>query len=135
QLEREQAFAAVEDSTGGQASQHGSLGEKDGAKGVRTLAQESKTGAAIGVTRNEIQLQPGDVPKKTEPDKKSHVPAQQNELRNGQADKPVTDPGQVKCPPPASAGVPRRSADSDAVAPQPQAEDVDPGQEHELRRN
>jgi hypothetical protein len=37
-LERQQAFAPVEDATGNQAGEHGALSEQDWAEGVCTLA-------------------------------------------------------------------------------------------------
>jgi hypothetical protein len=35
------------------------------------------------MTGDEIQVHSGNVPEEAEPDEKPHIPAQQNELRNG----------------------------------------------------
>src|SRR5690349_20303675 len=88
----------VKDSLGNQTCEHGPLSEEDGTERIGAPAQKGKTPRVIGVSRNQPEVQSGEMPKEAKPDEEPHVPTQQNELENGYADKhiPETGSGQVK---------------------------------------
>lgn len=109
-----------------------SLSEKDWAEGVGTLAKKSQTGAAIRVCWNKAQLDSGDLPEKAKPDEQPHVPAQEDELQDGDADENVPETGRGKVPASPRQGVPCRDFDGNSALPQPQAKSVDKSQETNL---
>jgi hypothetical protein len=62
QLEGQKTVPVVKDSIRNYAGENGSMSEKDGAEGVRTLAQEGETCGAIRVSRKQTQINSGDMP-------------------------------------------------------------------------
>ena len=58
------------------------MGKKNRPKGIREVAQKAKSRSSIGTGSNEAQVQPGDSPKKLEPDEQPPIPTQQNELKD-----------------------------------------------------
>src|SRR4029453_13073187 len=102
------------------------------AERIRALAKESQAGAAIRMTWNQIEVDAGHAPEKTKPDEESHVPAQQDELHDGNADEDVPHAGRSERPASTGRGIPGGLADRDATIPKRQAENVDTGDEREL---
>ena len=50
------------------------------------------------MSRYEVQVDPVDLPKKSKPDEEPHVPAQQNELKDGETDEDVPITGGSEIP-------------------------------------
>ena len=88
-LERQQALTAVKDSTGNQTGKHGTLSEQNRSKGVGASAQESKASATIGMSRDKVEINSGDLPQKAKPDEEPHIPSQEDELQDRDADEHV----------------------------------------------
>jgi hypothetical protein len=108
------------------------LRKKDRTKGVSTLAQEAETSGAIRVSRNEFQVDSGDVPEKAKPDEEPQIPAQQEELYNRYADEHVPEAGGGQVPRSTGHGIPGRSVEPDPTVPEPRAQRVDNKQKPDL---
>jgi hypothetical protein len=122
----------VKNSTRDQTSEHGTLSEKDRTEGVGALAHEGETSTAIRVSRNEIKVDSGDLPEKTKPDEEPQIPAQKDELQNGDADEHIPETSRGKVPASTGIGIPSRGLHSDPNLPEPEAESVDNKQEPDL---
>src|ERR1700756_4031444 len=115
----------MEDATGDDTGKHRALSEKDWAEGISALAEKSETGAAIGVCRNEVKVDSRDLPQEAKPDEQPHVPAQQDELQDGDADENIPETRRGKVPASPRQGIPSRGFDGNSAMPQPQAKSVD----------
>jgi hypothetical protein len=65
------------------------LSKKDRRKSLGTRAQKADPACLIRMRGSEVQVQLGNLPQKPEPEHEPHVPAQQKELENRNADKSV----------------------------------------------
>src|SRR5215831_18263518 len=114
----------IMDIIGNQTSQHCALREKDRPKRIRDTTHKAKAPGSIRVCRNQVQRHSRNLPQKTIPDQKSHVPAKQNELEDGNAYEDIPDACRSKIPPPARHGIPRGCLNSKTAVPEPQSEGV-----------
>src|SRR3954467_8000271 len=72
----------VQDAVCDESCHHAAMGHEQGRERGRYISQESYAAAPIRMQRNKIQIEPGDVKQKPEPNENAVIPAKEHKLKN-----------------------------------------------------